>query len=182
MTVTTEPWTSSSPETAGRFLAQLPLSVIEALGNGDLQSARDLYAPELTPYLISDECRSVWRMRTAQIKLDPSDALWVTRLVISSETGAVVGRAGYHGQPNEAGMVEIGYSIDPLFRRQGHARAALKILLDVAVDDARIKLVRVSVRPDNLPSRRLIDQYGFSEVGTQWDEEDGLEVILEVSV
>jgi hypothetical protein len=31
-----------------------------------------------------------------------------------------------------------------------------------------------------VPSRRLLDQYGFQEVGSQWDEEAGLEVILEV--
>lgn len=182
MIITTEPWTSSAPVATGHVLVQLALPVLDALGNGDLKSASDLSTYELTPYLVSDECRSVWRMRSAQIRLDPKDALWVTRLVVSSETGAVVGRAGYHGQPNQTGMVEIGYAIDPSYRRQGHARAALKILLDVATNDPRVRVVRATVRPDNLPSRRLIDQYGFSEVGEQWDEEDGLEVILEVSV
>ena len=41
-------------------------------------------------------------------------------------------------------------------------------------------MVRASVRPDNIPSRRLPDQYGFQEAGEQWDEVDGLETILEV--
>jgi RimJ/RimL family protein N-acetyltransferase len=79
-------------------------------------------------------------------------------------------------------MVEIGYAIDPLCRRRGHARAALKILLEVAASDSRVNIVRASVRPDNLASRALIDQHGFRVVGEQWDDEDGLEVILEILV
>lgn len=35
--------------------------------------------------------------------------------------------------------------------------------------------------PDNLASLALIDQYGFREVGEQWDDEDGLETIFEVA-
>ncbi|WAO96969.1 N-acetyltransferase domain-containing protein [Fusarium falciforme] len=182
MTISGELWTSSAPEATGRQLVQLPPSVIDALGNGDLKPARDLSTQALTPYLITDECRSVWRMRSAQIKVDPQEAVWVTRIVVDSDTGAILGLAGYHGKPNLDGMVEVGYAIDPLYRRQGHARAALKILLDVASNDPRVKVVRATVQPDNLPSRKLINHYGFHEVGEQWDEEDGLEVILEISI
>jgi len=91
----------------------------------------------------------------------------------------VVGRAGFHGKPNEVGMVEFGYEIDPAHRRQGHARASLTILLEVAAEDPRVKVVRATISPDNIPSRSLVDQYDFVEVGEQMDEEDGLEVILE---
>jgi RimJ/RimL family protein N-acetyltransferase len=45
--------------------------------------------------------------------------------------------------------------------------------------DPRVKVVRATVSPDNIPSRSLIAQYDFVEVGEQIDEEDGLEVILE---
>lgn len=182
MTITAEPWTSLAPEATGCQLIQLPLAVLDALSNGDLKSARHLSTQAITPYLVGDECRSVWKMRSDQIKFDPRDALWITRLVVNSETGVVVGRAGYHGQPDQDGLVEIGYAIDPLYRRQGYAKAALRILLDMATNDPLVKVVRATVRPDNLPSRRLIDKHGFHEVGEQWDEEDGLEVILEVSV
>jgi len=36
-----------------------------------------------------------------------------------------------------------------------------------------------TVSPENEPSRRLITGLGFTEVGTQWDEEDGEETIFE---
>jgi ribosomal-protein-alanine N-acetyltransferase len=182
MSTTAEPWRSSASDAAGRLLVQLGVPLLNALGSGDLESARGLSTEKLTPYLVSDSCRGVWNRRSAQIQLDPRDALWVTRLVVHSETGAVVGRAGFHGQPNQAGMVEVGYSIDPACRRQGNARAALTILLEVAAKDPAVKVVRATVRPDNVPSRSLLDQYGFREVGEQWDDEDGLEVILEKSI
>lgn len=177
-----DPWTSLAPGAAGRQLFRVPLSVLEALSNGDLKAANELSPLTLTPYLISKECRGVWKRRRDQVKADPGDGAWVTRFLIDSENGAVVGRAGFHGPPDEAGMVEIGYSIDPLYRRQGHARAALRILLEVAASDPHVNVVRASVRPDNLASRALIDRHGFRVVGEQWDDEDGLEVILEIFV
>jgi ribosomal-protein-alanine N-acetyltransferase len=177
MSVTEEPWASSTPEAAGRILVKLDVPLLEALANGDAESATTICTYKLTSYLI--KYRSLWNRRRGQIKEDPEDAVWVTRLVVTPETGEAVGVAGFHGKPNEDGMVEIGYGIDLPYRRQGHARAALTILLDVAAKDPRVKVVRVTVRPDNVESRSLIDKYNFVEVGEQIDEEDGLEIILE---
>ncbi|KAK2590977.1 hypothetical protein QQS21_011336 [Conoideocrella luteorostrata] len=177
--VTESTWTSALPDATGHKLVQLPLPVLDALGNGDLQLSRDLYSSALTPYIAND-CSSVWRRRAAQINADPKDAVWVSRLLLD-KNGVVVGRAGFHGQPDEHGMVEVGYSVDPRHRRQGHARAALRILLDVAAAESRVTTVRASVSPDNIPSRSLVNQFGFVEVGEQWDDEDGREIVLEIS-
>ncbi len=76
-------------------------------------------------------------------------------------------------------MVEVGYEIDPAFRRKGYARAALVALIKWAKEDAAIQMIRATISPDNLASRALVSQYGFVEVGEQWDDEDGLETIFE---
>jgi hypothetical protein len=47
-------------------------------------------------------------------------------------------------------------------------------------DPAAKRLQLVLLRPENVASRRLLDQYGFRAVGEQWDEVDGQENILEV--
>ncbi|KAK9444462.1 acetyltransferase gnat family protein [Metarhizium brunneum] len=178
MTVTPSPWTSSSPNAVGRILIQLPLPVLDSLGNSDLQTARSLSNLPLTPY-IATECARVWKLRAVQIRGDPEDAAWVTRLLITSD-GTVVGRAGFHGRPDATGMVEVGYSIDPQHRRQGHARAALAIMIEMARNDPSVRTLRATVAPDNVASRTLIESFGLKEVGEQWDEEDGLEIIFEV--
>ena len=160
-------------------LVQLPTAAIDALAAGDLTAA-DRAAPVTLPaYFIGPECLSTWRMRSAQIAADPGDAEWVTRAVVDATTGVVVGRAGFHGPPDDTGTVEVGYAIDPGHRRRGYARAALVALLDRAHAEPEVMTVRASVRLDNLASLGLIAQYGFTEVGEQWDDEDGLETILE---
>jgi RimJ/RimL family protein N-acetyltransferase len=180
MTMTEESWTSRKTAATRLHLVHVPADVLCALAREDLESARAMMPMKLTPYLVSDECSGTWRRRSGQIARNPGDAAWVTRLAVEPHSRQVIGRAGYHGPPDEAGMVEIGYAIDPAHRRQGFARAALVILLETARSHPQVTVVRATVRPDNLPSRRLLDQYGFEEVGSQWDDEDGLETILEV--
>lgn len=183
MTITAAPWTSGPSHVGVRVrLVQVPRDVLDALADGDLDKARSLTDLDLTPYLTTAECRGLWLRRRRQIARDAAEAPWVTRLVVDAETGAVVGRAGFHGQPDATGMVEVGYSIDPMCRRRGYARASLVTLIDAARRDPRVNAVRASIRPDNVPSRNLVDQYGFRVVGEQWDEEDGLETVLELNL
>lgn len=77
----------------------LPLPILNAIAKSDLQKAvadaAELSpALTLTPYVLGEECRGVWKRRSVQIKADPRDAAWVTRILVESETGAVAGRAG----------------------------------------------------------------------------------------
>ena len=81
--------------------------------------------------------------------------------------------------PGQSGTVEIGYAVDPVYRR-GYARAALEALLRRAAHEPRVTAVRVTISPGNTASYALASQYGFAEAGGRWDEEDGLEIIYEV--
>ncbi len=93
-----------------------------------------------------------------------------------------MGRAGFHGPPDVNGMVEVGYAIDPAYRRQGYARAALVVLLERAARETDVRTVRATVSPTNHASLGLILQYGFTQVGAQWDDEDGLELVYDITV
>ncbi len=79
-------------------------------------------------------------------------------------------------------MVEIGYAVDPEHRRRGYARAVLEHLLERARQEPDVRTFRATVSPTNEPSLGLVAQYPFVEVGEQWDDEDGLEVIFEIPV
>ncbi|MGH8882502.1 MAG: GNAT family N-acetyltransferase [Stackebrandtia sp.] len=162
-------------------LTRLPTPVIAALAVGELAAANRLSPVTLPSYFVGPECRSVWRMRSTQIAADPAEAEWVTRAVVAADTGVVVGRGGFHGPPDARGMVELGYAIDPAWRRRGYARACLLELLDWAGREPAVATVRAAVRPDNLASLNLIRDYGFDAVGEQWDDEDGLETIFEAA-
>lgn len=159
---------------------QLSAAALAALADADLTAANGACDVVLTPYLVGPECLSTWRRRSRQVLADPASAAWVTGVIWDADRQLAVGRAGYHGPPDARGMVEVGYAVDPAHRRQGYARAALKALLDRADSEPEVLVVRATISPDNLASRRLVRQYGFLEVGEQLDDEDGLETVYEV--
>jgi RimJ/RimL family protein N-acetyltransferase len=161
-------------------IVQLDLATLTALAAGDLATARLTSPAPLSPYLVGEERRGVWRRRARQLVETPDDAGWVTGVVVVD--GVAVGGGGFHGAPDEDGTVEVGYGIDPEFRRRGHAREALRAMVDRARREPAVRRVVASVRPDNQPSLNLIDQFGFVKTGEQWDEEDGLEWVFELNV
>lgn len=161
-------------------IVHLGAPAFQALAEGDLAAANAASPVPLSAYLAGPECRSVWERRLRQVEEDPAAGAWVTGVIWDERSRLAVGRAGYHGPPDEAGMVEIGYAVDPAYRRRGYARAALEALLSRAADEPGVHRVRVSIRPDNEASYRLAARYGFVEIGRQWDDEDGLELIYEL--
>ncbi|MPV87694.1 GNAT family N-acetyltransferase [Georgenia ruanii] len=162
-------------------LVHLGLEALRALAAGDVAAASEASGLAVTAWLAGPECVGTWRIRAAQVAAHPVAVGWVTAVVLDADRRAVVGKAGYHGPPDEAGMVEVGYAVDPAFRRRGYARAALEHLLARAAREPGVRTVRASIRPDNMPSRNLVLGYGFAEVGRQWDEEDGWETVYEVA-
>jgi RimJ/RimL family protein N-acetyltransferase len=78
-------------------------------------------------------------------------------------------------------MVEVGYEVDPDYRRRGYARAAFQAMLDRANADPSVRVLRASISPDNTPSLNLVASFGLERNGEQWDEEDGLEWIFEIA-
>jgi RimJ/RimL family protein N-acetyltransferase len=163
-------------------IVHLPGPVFRALADGDLTAANAVSPVPLSSLFLDAGSRGVWRMRTKQIEQDPASAGWVNGVIWCEREQVAVGHAGYHGPPDPSGMVEIGYTVDPAYRRRGYARAALETLLQRAARDPQVRTARVSIRPDNVASYQLAAQYGFVRVGEQWDDEDGLEIIYEVDV
>lgn len=171
MDITETPWTT--PGSTHVELVQVPAAQIHAMAGG-------CAVPGLSPFLGVPESRWLWQIRSSQISADPGDHPWITRLIVDTTTGTTVGLAGFHGPPDDRGMVEIGYRVDPVWQRRGYARAALEILISVARTHPAVRVLRATISPDNAASIALVSRYGFQVVGEQWDEQDGLETIYEV--
>ena len=159
-------------------IVQLPVEALAALGRQDLPAAQVASPVPLTPWLAGPENTGVWQRRHAQVLADPAEAGWVTGVIWDLTGMRAVGRAGYHSRPGH-GLVEIGYAVDPAYRRRGFAGAALAALLDRAAREPEVTTVRLSVRPDNAASLALAARHGFLQIGEQWDDEDGLELVFE---
>ncbi|WP_328331863.1 GNAT family N-acetyltransferase [Kribbella sp. NBC_00382] len=164
-----------------RFV-ELSGTTMAALLAGDLAAASQEAGVELTELFANDESKWLWNYRIAQIEDDPEAARWIVRAAVSEPEGVVIGHGGYHGPPDENGMVEVGYTVDARYRRQGYAKAILTALIDRAAAEPGVKTVRASISPTNAASLATIAGFGFLEAGEQWDEEDGLELLFERSV
>jgi RimJ/RimL family protein N-acetyltransferase len=161
-------------------LALLSASVLEALNAGSIDRASAEFGRQLPPSFLDHT--SLWGYRIAQVREDPSVLRWLVRAVVDANTQEIVGHAGFHGPPDESGMVEIGYTIEPDFRRRGYARATVAALIDYASAEPGVTRVRASISPDNDASLATIRPFGFVQVGEQMDEIDGLELIWELGV
>ena len=162
-----------------RFVA-LTRPVLIALRDSDLTAASTLAGVELPEFFIGEPERGLWRLRLSDIAANPEAARWIARAAVDESGGFVVGHAGFHGPPNDDGMVEVAYTVVPEYRRRGYARAMLAALLRRAADEPQVRTVRASISPDNAASLATIAGFGFEPAGEQWDEEDGLELLFEV--
>jgi RimJ/RimL family protein N-acetyltransferase len=72
-----------------------------------------------------------------------------------------VGLAGFKGDPNERGEVEIGYGIAPAYRNQGYSTEAVKALTAWAFQDPVCKTILADTLKDNAASNRVLAKVGM---------------------
>jgi putative acetyltransferase len=134
----------------------------------ELQSRDELLAmceghPEVSPAWLA-------RLR-ASTEPDP----WTYGFaVVLRASGAKIGDAGFKGPPDETGMVEIAYRIDPEHQGRGYATEAAQGLVAFAFRDHRVRFVWAHTLPTNNASTRVLEKSEFRKVGEVVDPEDGL--------
>lgn len=161
----------------------MSIPFMEALALHDLVTAsRDIGAT--VPAWLADELENFLKYRLTQLAIDPTIRVWLGRaMVLTDETGTrrAIGSLGFHGPPDEQGRLEVGYSVDPPYRRQGYAREAIRALFGWAHQRYGIDTFIASISPHNEASLRLAEQFGFVRIGEQMDEIDGLELVFETT-
>lgn len=126
----------------------------------------------------------VLRRRLDQITRDPDSAAWLLRAMVGRESGELIGRIGFHGKPGDnslaaANAVELGYTVEPAFRRQGYAEEAIGGMMGWARRRS-VDHFLLSIGPTNSASLGLAAKLGFAEVARVMDEEDGPEIVFQL--
>ncbi|WP_432126296.1 GNAT family N-acetyltransferase [Streptomyces sp. bgisy082] len=85
------------------------------------------------------------------------------------DSGVAVGGIGFHGPPDEVGVVTVGYGLVPGVRGKGYASEALRALLETA-RVAGVTGVKGDADLDNPASHRVMEAAGMRCVA----ESDGL--------
>jgi GNAT superfamily N-acetyltransferase len=94
-------------------------------------------------------------------------------------TRRIIGTCGFHAPPGPDGRVEVGYRVEPGYRRQGVATEVVHALFDWALTNG-VDRFRASVSPGNVPSLAIIRGLGFTQVGVQIDDIDGEELVFDL--
>lgn len=162
-------------------LVSMSLALMRHLLAGDFEAAsREVGAT--VPPTIREDLVDFLNYRIPALEKDPSIQPWIGRVIVAATPSGrreAIGTIGFHGPPDQAGRVEIGYSVEPSWRRQGVATECVVALLEWA-EGQGIHRFKASVAPDNVPSLAIIGHLGFREVGSQMDEIDGLELVFEL--
>lgn len=170
------------PIRTARFeLVSMTLAFMEALAAHDLRVAEAEIGAAVPPDM-ADDLANFLDFRIPALRADPSIQPWIGRAIVLDDGSGrrVIGSAGFHAPPDEGGRVEIGYRVEPAYRRQGIATEVAGALLDWAQLEHGVTKFRASTSPDNVASQAIIARLGFVQTGTQMDEIDGPELVFDL--
>lgn len=121
-------------------------------------------------------------MRLGQLEASPAWEPWLTRAIELRSDRQVIGVTGFHGPPGgdwlsefAPGGLEFGYTVYPLWRRQGFAFEASQALMSWAMRTVDVTAFALSIKPNNEASTGLARRLGFSKVGSWQHEVRGVE-------
>jgi RimJ/RimL family protein N-acetyltransferase len=122
--------------------------------------------------------------RRDQLARDREHAPWILRAMVRRATREFVGSIGFHGKPGSNALsapdaVELGYSVQPEFRRRGFAEEAIRAMMAWARARSIFRFL-VSISPTNDASLALAAKLLFTEVTRVVDDEDGPEIVFEL--
>jgi ribosomal-protein-alanine N-acetyltransferase len=148
------------------------------------EKAKALLGAELPDEFPSEGEKGFLGLRLRQMREDDQFRTWCPHAIVLG--GQMIGHAGYHGPPGvnstqNPHAVEFGFRIFPPYRGRGYATDAARMLMDLAEERAGIRHFVLSVGPENDPSLAIARKLGFVRTGEQMDEEDGLELVFELT-
>ena len=169
-------------------LVLLSAPFLDALLGGRRDEAEELLWLRLPEAWPDEHDARFLRFRLDQLRREPEAEPWLVRAVVLPDgERPMVGHAGFHGPPGVNGRrrpdaVELGYTVFEPYRGRGFATEVALGLMRWACAEHGIRAFVASVGPWNAPSLRVVEKLGFRRVGTQWDEEDGEELVFELEL
>jgi [ribosomal protein S5]-alanine N-acetyltransferase len=135
------------------------------------------------PVELPEQLDNFLQFRIVDLEEDPAAQPWLGRAIVHTQPDGsrrFVGTVGFHSPPDADGRVEVGYRVEPEYRRQGVASEVVRGLFDWAAREHGVRRFRASVAPDNVPSRAIVSRLGFRQTGVQIDDVDGEELVFEL--
>lgn len=94
-------------------------------------------------------------------KQDQWYADWQSVLIILKEENAIIGGFCFQSEPDENGMVQVGYMIRPEYQRNGYMTEALTRGVSWILQRPEVAAVIAETTKSNLPSHRVLEKVGM---------------------
>jgi ribosomal-protein-alanine N-acetyltransferase len=120
--------------------------------------------PLVADGLISPDVKRAFQMKYRRLEtVKPAAHSWYTYwLVILRDDSVGIGLAGFKGEPDATGEVEIGYGIAAAYHNQGYMTEAAAALIGWAFTDSTCRaIVTRKTRKSNAASLRVQHKLGF---------------------
>jgi RimJ/RimL family protein N-acetyltransferase len=104
-------------------------------------------------------------VRQADAAGDGGNDQWGMFQIILRETGEVIGDIGFHGPPDEAGTVEIGYGIVEQYRGRGLVGESAVAICGLAWSRPEVTRIIAQTDEGNAASAGVLRHAGFREDG-----------------
>lgn len=160
-------------------LTPMSVEALDALRAGDRSRLERLtgarFPDPLEPPPNTDDALEFFR---DQLRENPEIAPWWFRLIVDRDSTAVVGSIGCVGPPDAEGAVLFGYSVYPEFRRQGIAAEAAAALVEWALLQPGVIVVRATIPPGHIASEGVATRAGLTRTDRIEDDPDEGPVVV----
>ena len=126
------------------------------------------------PIQWSEFGKEIFKYTLNKIKERPSEFKWYSYLPIENKTKTLLGSCGYKGEPDNNGLVEIGYEVAKNYRNKGYATEISKLLVENAFTYKKVKKIEAHTLAERNASVRVLEKCKFRFVKEYYDKEDGL--------
>lgn len=154
-------------------LVPCELEHFEALLRDERELAAMLGVSTADDWLGFEAAREAIPYSYEYLKSHPDAVGWWTYLFIHSADNSLIGMGGFKGKADADGIVEIGYSIAPGYRRRGLATEASRGMIDYAFSHPHVTEVIAHTLAERNPSTRVLERVGMKQSGVSQDPDEG---------
>lgn len=90
-------------------------------------------------------------------------------MIVNRDTMQVIGDIGFHGKPNDQGIVEVGFGLVEKERGKGFGFEALEAIMDWLSDQESVKVIKADCLINNIPSQRILQKVHMKEINRDQD-------------
>lgn len=131
--------------------------IIEPRSYLELQELRDIEQCEELKQAYTEMLQTMERLKGKEE--------WGTDWKISLLNGDTIGGIGFKGNPDQNGIVEIGYGIDEAYQGNGYATEAVAGIVRWALKKKEVRLITAQTDPDNIISQKVLLNNNFVRDG-----------------